>query len=229
MPDNAFARSPLLARIDADDLKALARVAIRRSFAAGEIMFLRDEPGDGMFAIVSGRVRVFVEGGSGSSGDVTIAIRGQGEVLGEMSLLDGMARSASARAIDSVTALYVSKQSFDDWLAPRPAAARAMLEALARRLREATDQVAEIALLSVEARVARHLWLVFVDAAMEGEPQPGASLRVNQTRLASSIGVTRESVNKHLARLKQANVIDVTNGRVTLRDPQALQAAAAEL
>lgn len=221
MPDTPFGSSPLLGRIPADDLHALARAAVRRSFAAGEIMFLRGEPGDGMFAIAQGSVRVFVDGAAG--GDVVIATRGEGDVLGEMALLDGRPRSASARAINPVAALYVSRGAFDTWLASHPAASRAMLEVMALRLRAATDQVAELALMSVEARVARRLWQIF-EAAREGAPDRNASLRVNQGELAASIGVTRESVNKHLARMKQAGVIETTSGVVTLVDPEAVRA-----
>jgi CRP-like cAMP-binding protein len=221
MPENAFANSPLLGRIDADDLRALARLAVRRSFAAGEIMFLRGEPGDGVYAIARGRVRVFVDGAGG--GDVVVGTRGQGDVLGEMSLLDGMPRSASARAIDEVAALYVSKERFTSWVKEHPSAAYAMLQMLARRVREATDQVAGIALLSVEARVARQLWQQFAQVSGDGGPLAGASLRINQTELARAIGVTRESVNKHLARMRQANIIETSSGRVTIVDPEALR------
>jgi CRP-like cAMP-binding protein len=222
MAETPFESSPLLGRIPADDLHALARAAVRRSFAAGEIMFLRGEPGDGMFAIAQGNVRVFVDGATG--GDVVIATRGAGDVLGEMALLDGRPRSASARAVGRVESLYVSCDAFDRWLEEHPAASRAMLAVLAGRLRDATDQVAELALLSVEARVARRLWRVFEAAATNGVPASRASMRVNQGELAAAIGVTRESVNKHLARMKQAGVIDTAAGVVTLVDPEAVRA-----
>jgi CRP-like cAMP-binding protein len=211
----------------ADDLHALARAATRKSYSAGEILFLRGDAGDGALAIVRGTVRVFVEGASG--GDVVVGTRGPGDTIGEMSLLDGLPRSASARAIDEVTALYVTRDRFDRWLAEHPAAARAMLGALAQRLREATDQVAGIALLSVEARVARHLTRQFSGAATDGAPHAGTSVAVNQTELARALGVTRESVNKHLARLKHAGVVEVAPGRVTLIDAAALRALAEEL
>jgi CRP-like cAMP-binding protein len=140
-----------------------------------------------------------------------------------MSLLDGMPRSASARAVDEVAALYVSKERFTTWVKEHPAAAYAMLQMLARRVREATDQVAGIALLSVEARVARQLWQQFAQVSGDGAPQRGASLRINQTELARAIGVTRESVNKHLARMRQSGVIETSSGRVTIVDPEALR------
>ena len=225
MPESAFSNSPLLGRIPAEDLRSLARVATRRSFAAGEIMFLRGESGDGMFAIAEGSVRVFVDGAAG--GDVVIATRGAGDVLGEMALLDGRTRSASARAIERVSTLYVSRPAFEQWLAEHPAASRAMLQVLAERLRDATDQVAELALLSVEARVARRLLRVFETAGPA--PSPQASMRINQGELAASIGVTRESVNKHLARMKHAGVIETAAGIVTLVDPDAVRAMGEDL
>jgi CRP-like cAMP-binding protein len=226
MPESAFSNSPLLGRIPADDLQALARAAVRRNFAAGEIMFLRGEPGHGMFAIAQGSVRVFVDGHGG--GDIVIATRAAGDVLGEMALLDGRTRSASARAIERVATLYVSRSAFEDWLAGHPTASRAMLQVLAQRLRDATDQVAELALLSVEARVARRLLRVF-ETANGGAPSPRAAMRINQGELAASIGVTRESVNKHLARMKQAGVIETAAGVVTLVDPEAVRAMGEEL
>jgi CRP-like cAMP-binding protein len=103
-----------------------------------------------------------------------------------------------------------------------------MLQVLAQRLRDATDQVAELALLRVEARVARRLLRVF-ETANGGAPSPHAAMRINQGELAASIGVTRESVNKHLARMKQAGVIETAAGVVTLVDPEAVRAMGEEL
>jgi len=210
----------LLGRIDEEDLRSLARAAVRRSFQPDEILFLRGDAGHGVYAIVSGSVRVFVEGANG--GDVVVATRGAGDVLGELSLLDGMARSASARAIGPVTTLFLPRDAFDAWLGGHPAAARALLAVLSLHLREATDQVAEMALLSVEARVARRLWQIC--GGNDGTvPSDGVSVRVNQAELAAAIGVTRESVNKHLARMKQAGVIATRTGRITLLDAEGLR------
>ena len=86
-----------------------------------------------------------------------------------------------------------------------------------------------MALRSVEARLARHLARQFATMAKDGAARPGASVAVSQTELARTIGVSRESVNKHLARLKHARVIEVAPGRVTLLAPQAVLAPGEEL
>ncbi len=219
-----FARSPLLGQVAPDDLRGLIDNADRCSFAAGRMLFTYGDPGDCVYVIVSGKVKVFLEGGDG--GEIVVANRGTGEVLGEMSLLDGRERSASAAAAGDVTALRISRQQFRTWLAEHPAAAWAVLVQLATRLREATDKVGELALLPVEARVARRLWHELAAATGDDAPVVGARARVHQSEMAAALGVTRESVNKHLARLKTRGVISLDAGTVTLHQPDVLRALA---
>lgn len=222
-----FARSPLLARIPEEDLRALLKFAEERRFAAGQVLFQRGDPGDGVYAIVSGRVRVYLEGADGS--EAVLAMRGPGEVIGEQSLLDGLERSASAAAHDAVTAVRIGTDRFQAWLLQHPHVARALLIELSRRLREATDHVAELALLSVDARVARRLLQLFGEQSRDGAPAAGAQLRMSQSDLALLVGVTRESVNKHLARWKASGVLAIEPGRLVLHDPAALRALAEEI
>lgn len=227
MKHHVFAVSPLLGRIGRSDLDALVRAGEKRSFAPGAVLFQRGDAGDCLYAIVAGSVRVTVEGAAGD--EVTVAVRGVGEVLGEMSLLDGEPRSATATAHGPVTAVRIEKAAFDRWLTAHPVAARAMLGDLARRLREATDQVAEIALLDTETRVALRLWRMYAVAARGEAPERGARVRCNQGEMAAALGVTRESVNKHLGRLKARGIIEMEAGSVVLRDAAALRGMAAAL
>jgi CRP-like cAMP-binding protein len=216
-----FARSPLLARIGDSDLKALVRRAEQRSLAPGQLLFQRGDPGDGVYAVVSGHIKIFLEGSDGN--EVVVAIRTTGDVLGELSLLDHHKRSASASAMDTVRVLRISTQHFRDWLVVHPNAAIALLRELAQRVRETTDQVAEIAILSIDTRIARRLWMHFAEAATDATPKNGMKVRVNQAQLASVVGITRESVNKHLRKLKERRTIAIENGRVELLDAPALR------
>jgi CRP-like cAMP-binding protein len=216
-----FARSPLLARIEHADLRDLVRKAEQRNFTPGQMLFQRGDPGDGVFAIVSGHVKVYLEGADG--GEVIVATRTTGDVIGELSLLDHHKRSASAAAVDHVMVARISTANFEEWLMAHPAAAIAMLHELAQRVRETTDQVAEIAILSIDTRIARRLWMHFAEASPDATPRRGMKTRVNQSELASVVGVTRESVNKHLRRMKDARVIAIDTGKVELLDDQALR------
>lgn len=216
-----FARSPLLARIEDTDLRALVRKAEQRAFSPGQMLFQRGDPGDGVFAIVSGHVKVYLEGSDG--GEVVVATRTTGDVIGELSLLDHHKRSASAAAIDNVKVARISTADFESWLMAHPAAAIALLHELAQRVRETTDQVAEIAILSIDTRIARRLWLHFAEVTPDARPKRGTKVRVNQAQLASVVGVTRESVNKHLRRMRESRVIAIDAGKVELLDDQALR------
>jgi CRP-like cAMP-binding protein len=216
-----FARSPLLARIGESDLKALVRRAESRYLSPGQILFQRGDPGDGVFAVVTGHVKIFLEGTDGN--EVVVAIRTTGDVLGELSLLDHHRRSASAAAMDKVQVMRISTDHFRDWLVVHPNAAIALLRELAQRVRETTDQVAEIAILSIDTRIARRLWMHFAESTPDATPRTGMKVRVNQSELAAVVGITRESVNKHLRRLKESSTIAIDAGKVELLDAAALR------
>ena len=216
-----FSKSPLLARIDESDLKALVRHAEQRALSSGQLLFQRGDPGDGVFAVVSGHVKIYLEGTDGN--EVVVAIRSTGDVLGELSLLDHHKRSASAAAMDKVQVLRISTEHFREWLMHHPDAAVALLRELAQRVRETTDQVAEIAILSIDTRIARRLWMYFAEAASDATPKTGMKVRVNQSQLASVVGITRESVNKHLRRLKERKTIAIDAGKVELLDAASLR------
>jgi CRP-like cAMP-binding protein len=222
-PDaSSLAGSPLLASIDKDDLQALVRGARPRSWRAGQTLFQRGDAGDGIYAIVSGNVKIIIEGLNGA--EVIVRQLTAGDVFGELSVLDGAPRTATAVATSDTKALHITVRAFDDWIDEHPRVARPMLAQLAHRLRTTNDQVAEIGLLDVGMRIARRMWQRFSDDGRT-EPQPGARLAVNQGALAAELGITRESVNKHFARWKSANIIAIDKGVVTLLDAEALEAA----
>ncbi len=223
MNDTTFTRSPLFTRIAREDIAALVRTARPRSFRNGQILFHRGDEADGVYAIISGSICVFTEIAVGS--EAVIAVRGAGDVLGEMALLDGAPRSTSARADGHTETAWVSRADFEAWLATHPAASRAMLAQLAGRLREATDQVAEMTLLDVETRLARRLWLEFKRTAA-GDPSPGARLALSQGQIASLLGVTRESVNKQLAKLRARGAVTTDAGAIVLVDAEILRTIA---
>jgi CRP-like cAMP-binding protein len=218
-PDSsALLGSPLLGAIPKDDLQALVKVASLGSWQPEHVLFQRGDPGDGIYAIVSGVVRIVLEGANGA--EVTVRLLTTGDVFGEFSALDGAPRSATAITNTAVRALHISPTAFEDWLAAHPAVARPMLAQLALRVRTTNDQLAEIGLLNVEARIARRLWQRFIEGS-DGRPRSGTRLWVNQRELASEIGITRESVNKHLARWKALGVLSTEKGAVVLLDPEA--------
>ena len=211
--------SPLLAAIPKDDLQALVNRASVCSWPAERVLFQRGDDGDGIYAIVTGRVRIVLEGTNGT--EVMVRQLATGDVFGEFSALDGAPRSASAIASTAVRGLHIDAAAFNRWLDAHPAVARPMLAQLAQRVRMTNDQLVEIELLDMEARIARHLWQRFAESSVE-RPWAGMRLLVNQRELAAEMGITRESVNKHVARWKVRGLVSVDKGAVVLLDPEAL-------
>lgn len=216
-------RSPLLANVAAEDLRALVRSGRRCRFSARQVLFHRDDAPTGLYVIVTGRVRVVIQEPSGA--ELTLATFGAGEVLGELSVLDGTPRSATAVAASAVEALYVAADDVRGWLMARPAAMWQLLTGLAGRMRSTDEQIAEIALLPIQTRIARRLWQKATDAA-GGEPGPGLRLRLNQVAWAATLGATRESINRQLARLRSDGVIRREGQDLVLLLPEALRRAA---
>lgn len=205
---------PLLARLPAADLKALASRGRLRSYPAGAVIFREGDPGDALYVIVEGSVRIAVLSAAG--GEASVALLGPGEFVGDLALLDGLPRSASAIAHSPTKTLMVRRDDFRRWLAERPRASFALLEALSLRVRRTDEALADLAFLGLPQRLAKRL----IDLTTGGAPR----LRITQTELASMLGVSRESVNKQLNEFARDGWVAIGRGSVTVLDRAALRA-----
>ena len=222
-PSFPLAPSPLLAQVSQTDLRALIRNAEPRAFRSRQVLFHRGDPPAGLYAIVSGTVRIVIQEPDGA--ELTLATFGVGEILGELAVLDGTPRSATAVAASSLQTLYIAADSFRQWLTAHPDVMWRMLAGLAQRLRSTNEQIAEIALLPIEARIARRLWQQCLEVT-GSDPAPGLRLQVNQVAWAKMLGATRESINRQLSRLRAAGVIRREGNEIVLVSPDLLRAAA---
>jgi CRP-like cAMP-binding protein len=155
--------------------------------------------------------------------EAILGFRGPGELLGELSAVDGAPRSATATALQPVTALGIPGDAFRGLLDHRPAIARTLLGVLAVRLREADRQRLEFAAYDVPGRLARRL----VELAERfGEPADDGieiALALSQSELASWSSCSREAVSKALATLRGLGWVDTRRRRIVVRDVEALR------
>jgi CRP/FNR family transcriptional regulator, cyclic AMP receptor protein len=195
---------------------------ISRSFRRGAALFSEGDVADRVFLIEHGWVTLRTATPAG--GDVILGLRGPGDVVGELSVLDGEPRTATALAIDDVDAVVVPGRLMTAMLGREPELAGELLRLLAGRLRESDRQRREFAMLGSLGRVARRLLEL---AERFGEPTGDGGVRVDlplsQEQLASWCGCSREATVKALRTLRQ--VANVTTGRrtITLRDPELLR------
>jgi len=210
-------RVPLFAQLGDDDLDRLAAMARERPYPRNSVIVFEDDPGDALFIVGVGQVKVVLVGEDGR--EVILAVLGPGDFFGELALIDDEPRSAHVIAMDDARLLVLRRDDFQQALETHPRIALGMLRTLSRRLRRADDQIGSLVLLDVYGRVARVLLEL---AGKEGD----LVKRVTHATIAQMIGSSRETVSRTLRELADHGLIDVSPRGIRIADRRALRAAA---
>ncbi|MEL6341390.1 MAG: Crp/Fnr family transcriptional regulator [Myxococcota bacterium] len=200
--------------LDAVMLSELSSCLKPMDFAKDALVVSQDDPGDTMFIIERGRVKVVLYGETGR--EMILSMFRAGDVVGEMSLLDGQPRSANVIAVEESRLLSLSRRDFADLLKSQPAIALNVLEEMSIRLRRADDIIGNLALLDVYGRVARVLVHM---AEREGEnTDEGIVIRERPTQqdLASMIGTSRETVSRVLSEFQRRGFLSMQGKKILL-------------
>jgi len=215
----------MFSSFEARELRDIAALAVRRSFAPREAIVTKGDPGEGLYVLLEGRVKVTSANHQG--GGTALNIMGRGEVFGEVALLDGYPRSATVTAIDACEAAFIHQEAFRSLLLDNPRLGVKLLELLARRLRQLTERVEDRAFLAVKARLAKQIVRLADD---HGAPLVGGGVRIplaiSQQDLGSLVDATRESVNKQLRSWARSGVLRHDRQQLDVYDMDALRAAA---
>lgn len=216
----------LLSTLSDEDLEKLARYSQVQQVESGTVIFSKNDAGDSMMVIIEGRVMI---GSTSISGkELVLNILGEGDVLGEIAFVDGEARTADARALEATTYLVLERRYFQPLLEEQPKLAAQLLGILCQRLRNTTDQMEDTAFYELKTRLARKL-LAFADHFGERQDdQNNIELPVNQSELGAMLSATRESVNRQLRELANADLISLKQGAITIIDRDGLDDVAQE-
>ena len=204
-------------------LDALTRVLTPRRAAKDELIIAEQQPGDALYIVASGKVKVSLRGENGR--EMILSVLGPREFFGEMSLLDGEPRSARVTAVSSALLYVLSREAFVDYVNRTPQASLNILAEMTRRLRRADDIIGSLALLDVFGRVA-HVLLEL--ARKEGVQQGDGILidnRPTQADLAAMVGPTRETVSRALGEFARSGYLTMNGRRILLKRSFALEAA----
>ncbi len=210
---------PLFADLEAEELERFSRVAVPRSFPAGTRVFHEGDRSDACYIVREGSFRVTREHSDGRA--ITLATLGPGEVFGELAMLDGDTRSASAEALSDGELLALPANDVRSLLARHPEISVKLVAALVRRLRAANERISRQSFQTVPSRVAGVLSQLVTETPRSGEDGE-VTIRMNQADLAQLAGTSRESVSRFLADLERAGVVRSGRGRVTVCDPSKL-------
>lgn len=207
----ALAEARLFSTLGAEALAPLANAA-SLALGAGQVLFSAGEAPGAAYLALEGEIAIELPASGGRS--IAVARVMRGDVFGEIGVIDGLQRSASARAVTAARVLPVPRAAFKALIEAHPRLAAAVLEDLAGKLRGANRQVEAVSFRSLPMRLAGLLR----DLAGDG----GEDIRVTQSELAHRLGASREKVNMHLQEFKAAGAIDIARGRLRCRAPEVL-------
>ncbi len=205
---------PLFQSLDDDSLNELAASLQRREFAAGVTLFHQDMPGMMLYLIDTGFVRIFSLGRTGQ--ELTFEIFGPGDIFGELSILDNKHHSASAITLCPSAVWLVHKSAIDSLLDSQPGVAKEMIRILVKRIRSRALYTEAMTFQDVQGRVAFSLVKLAERFGKQTDEGIAIDLPLTQVDLGAIIGVTRESVNKALANLRSANLVQMDGTNIII-------------
>ena len=200
-------------------LNWVAQNARRRNFEAGRNVMTIEQPGEAMYIILAGSVKIHVEQGER---DVILAILGEGDLLGEMSLIDSVGRSASAVTLENTLMLWMTKETFNYMMDNFPPVARNLIQIMSKRVRLSDDLIQALATLDVNGRVARQLLAFARRYPLEKEGMTQIRIAITQGDIADLVGASRKRVNQAMVLFKEQGLIDDGDGRITIKDGKGL-------
>jgi CRP/FNR family cyclic AMP-dependent transcriptional regulator len=191
-------------------------------FPAGTHIIAAEQPGDVVYIIRQGTVKIFMNQADGTT--VILAILGPGDVVGEMSLVDSAGRSANVLTLEESTLIWMDHVSFQYCLDTMPKISHNLVRILSQRVRLANEQIQALASLDVNGRVARQ-FLAFAEryGTANAKGQVLIPLSLTQSDLAHLVGASRKRVNQVMVSFKRNGYIEVDpNGRISVCDRDAL-------
>lgn len=216
-----------LAAVDMAERAALVQAGVTRQFPAHTALFHSGDPSTHVVLLLDGWVKVSASSRNGY--EALLAIRGPGDILGDLSALDEKPRSATVLTLVPVEASVLPRDRFLEFLRREPGLAVTLLRYLADRLRDADGKRLEFGALSVMERLARHLLaLADLHGASEPDGRDGRDrividIPLSQRELAGSVGASREAVARVLRILRERHIVTTTRQRIVIVQPQVLQ------
>jgi CRP/FNR family transcriptional regulator, cyclic AMP receptor protein len=216
-----FLRGVLMfAEMDDDELMHLSGDLWRRALVAGKTLFYQGDPGDAIYVVESGMLRVYVHAEEGQ--EVSVVLCGPGDFFGEISLLDQLPRSATVVALEDTVLWGMDGQDFLRHLRSSHHLALNVMLMLSTRLRATTDSIRSLSSLDVTRRIAKKLLRLALRQGIETESGVRIGSKLTQGDLASLISASRESTNRSLRALQCKGLIDMQEGYIVLLKPEEL-------
>lgn len=212
-----LSKTRLFGELEQEVLRSLGEGTIERSYKKGQLLFCEGDVGESLFVLVEGVVKVFVTSERGD--EMVLTTVHQPDVFGELALVDGGPRSASAEALAPTAALILTRPTFLELVAQHPSITDSLLRSLGAVLRRLTEQASDLVFLDLHGRVAKLL----LNLASEEADSGVLDLQMTQSDLADMVGGSRQSVNQILQYFQGRGYIELDGRRVKVNRPDLLR------
>jgi CRP-like cAMP-binding protein len=213
-------RSVVFAAMREEEVAELLRYARYTEVPARQVLFHAGEAGDSLYVLLAGKVKISLLSAEGK--EAILSLLGDGDVFGEMSLLDGLPRSATVTTLEDCRLMMIGRQDFVQFLRRHADVALDLLAALSQRLRATNSLVENLSFHPLPSRLAR---LLMDLGQRHGKVQSGGveiGLRLSQEELGNLVGASRESVNKQMRTWAEAGLLEYRQGTIVIKKLDAL-------
>ncbi|MEW6662278.1 MAG: Crp/Fnr family transcriptional regulator [Bacillota bacterium] len=216
-----LAEVPIFEGLDQKELQSVADIAIVRPYKKGMVIFVEGEPGDGVYLVKSGLVKIAKTLADGR--EKTLHYLREGDIFAEVLLFDGGSFPATAEALEDAEIAILRRERIEDLLIENGRITLKILKVMSRRLRQAQVQVRDLAYADVYARVAFNLLQLAKDHGLQGNEGLIIDLPLSQQELANLVGTSRETVARIISEWKRKGIIAVSQQKITILKPDRLQ------
>src|ERR1700750_795116 len=208
--------NPMFSDLGADQLQRISSLCHTAQRGLGGVLFQRGDPGDALFGVRRGQIRI--ETGASDGSRLTLNFMGSGDLFGEVAVLDGQSRTADAMAGEPTELFVLRRADFLSFLEREPRVAIKIIQLLCQRIRWQSERMEESVLQPVPCRLARRLCALASDY--------GSEVHISQEKLGVFVGAARESVNRQLQLWRKDGILDLQRGRILLQNMTKLTAVA---
>ena len=205
--------------LPAATIQQIAALSTRRTYGLGAIVFSQADPGEALYGVVTGAIRISASTADGR--EMFLNIMGPGDTFGEIALLDGHRRTATATATAPSELIQIAREPFLALLQREAELVKHLIQLLCQRIRWTSGIAEESALLGVPARLASRLLSL---GKLHGrEPSNRLQLTLSQEELARFMGLSRQVINQYLQRWKAHGRVRLGRGKIVIADEPALR------
>lgn len=207
---------PFFSEIESNELAKVVRVGVRKKYKKGSIILLEEETGAALFVIISGKVKIVRSDDDGR--EVILSILGENDFFGEMSILDGLARSASVVAITKAELFMIHRRDFLNLMQDYPPVAISLLKDLSMRLRKADSQIKSLSLKDATGRVANVILQLADDIGTIRKGRVEIDEMPLQQDLANMAGTSRETISRVVHMFIKKGQVEMVGNKLIISD-----------